>query len=89
MPVARKDHRCSFCGLTIERGTEYHCHKGTPWEHQDNDTFFTIKAHTDCWALWVKYAQDWDYYFPIGEWKMIRRLLCEEKDMANAALGGE
>jgi len=82
MPRARKEHKCDFCHKIIWSGSDYHLHKGTPWDHPDNDSFFTLKVHKDCWDLWIEHQQDWDQLFPLGEPDMILQMLEENYEMA-------
>jgi hypothetical protein len=62
--TARKAHRCDFCGHTIPAGEEYHRQDVGPMDHPDNEGFSTVKAHADCWAMWLKVGDDFDWYFP-------------------------
>ncbi len=58
---ARKDHRCSFCGLVIARRATYFEIQLTPWSHPDNDRFHTSRAHLACWSFWHIYGDDCEY----------------------------
>ena len=52
---AKKQHRCNFCNEPIAEGTQYaHC-RLTPWDHPDNDGFFTWRAHPFCREMWVQH----------------------------------
>lgn len=46
--TARKDHVCDLCPWAIPAGMEYWREDATPWDHPDNDGYFTIKAHRLC-----------------------------------------
>jgi len=82
--IAQKDHICSFCALPIPKGARYWYEKMTPWDHEDNDGFFTCKAHEACRELWVNVASDFEYRFPDDpfEW---RRMLGEENEASEQA----
>ena len=53
MTKARKNHQCTLCHETIEKGEHYIYQTITPWCHPDNDTFGAYKAHTKCEKLWL------------------------------------
>ena len=61
---ARKDHTCTLCGRVIRRGRRYVYEKITPWDHPDNDGYFTVKIHLGCNRAWYALADDWDYEIP-------------------------
>lgn len=70
--VARKDHYCSLCGEVIPAKTKYAYKRITPWDHADNETFFTYKAHELCDEVWQKIGDRYAWLFPYGcesEWK--------------------
>ena len=69
--TARKDHRCLLCEEIIPKGTKYGHQRITPWDHPDNECFFTYRAHTECDELWGKVGREWDWEFPDdpGLWK--------------------
>jgi len=64
---ARKDHRCSFCCEMITKGTRYICQRVTPWDHADNECFFTIKAHVECDSIWQQVGSEFDWQLPDGK----------------------
>jgi len=49
---ARKDHVCSLCFGVIPEGIDYINERVTPWDHANNEFFFTYKAHVGCDYLW-------------------------------------
>jgi len=66
-PKARKHHTCSFCNLPIPAGTIYYTDRITPWDHPDNEHYFTIKAHPHCWDFWrSEYGETQEWIFPGG-----------------------
>lgn len=66
--VARKQHWCTLCGQSIEVGEHYIYQRITPWDHPDNDGFFSYRAHEECNRFWVaEFAYDADGIFPIGD----------------------
>lgn len=71
MTKARKDHVCSLCHTTIKKGEDYVYCTITIWDHPDNDTFGTYKAHNQCDAVWNdglgKYC-DWRFPLSNREW---------------------
>lgn len=56
-PTARKTHRCTSCGESIEAGQKY-----AKWVSFD-DSAFTNKMHPECLAAHQKDAgqDDWEY----------------------------
>jgi hypothetical protein len=58
MPIARKDHTCALCFEVIPSGTQYYSQEVTPWEHHDNERFYTFKAHMECYNLWTDCGND-------------------------------
>lgn len=62
---ARKDHRCQFCYRIIFKGTQYWSERITPWDHSENEHYFSLKAHTRCWELWRSgIDSECDHIFP-------------------------
>lgn len=59
--LARKGHRCDFCGEAIATGDEYFRVRLTPWDHPDNEGFFTWRAHPFCHELWMAAGPDWGW----------------------------
>lgn len=59
-PVAKKDYKCFWCGLTIPKGLKY------SYEVQVFDGEFNpIRAHSCCAELFHEYVKD-DYYYDYG-----------------------
>lgn len=42
--TAKKLHRCSFCYEPIAPGSQYAHIRLTPWDHPDNECFFTVQS---------------------------------------------
>ena len=64
---ASQEQRCTLCGLAIPTSEVYWRERMTPWDHQDNDGFFTLKAHKACYEFWdADYADRVDGLFPVG-----------------------
>lgn len=61
---ARKEHRCDFCRKPIAAGEEYIRREITPWDHSDNETFFTHKSHVVCNDVWYKFGERYDWVYP-------------------------
>lgn len=61
---ARKDYKCTLCGLKIPRGEDYFYQRITPWDHPDNEIFSDFRAHKECEKLWQEIGESWDYLFP-------------------------
>lgn len=67
---ARKDHECTLCAYTIPKGARYRYEKLTPWDHPDNDGYFTYKGHYVCERAWRDIGREWDWAMPdVGEWR--------------------
>lgn len=49
----RKRHQCRVCGELIEIGEQCHTYRGV----EDNEGFYTLYFHDDCW----RYSRDWDW----------------------------
>lgn len=62
--VARREHKCTFCRFPIPVGETYHYQRLGPPHHPDNEGWFTVKAHLDCWAAWNLMGNDYDWIFP-------------------------
>lgn len=62
---ARKEHICTLCNFPIRMGERYEFRRITPWDHPDNDGFFSYHAHCQCDHAWNNIAPDWDYLFPV------------------------
>lgn len=59
--TARKNHRCSWCGETIQQGTTY---KRYRWWHESEAG--TYKMHPECEAD-LEAMRDNDYWFETGD----------------------
>ena len=81
MTIARKDYRCDFCGEAIPKASEYFTQRITPWDHPDNEGFFTHRAHARCEEVWnlvgTSYDWEWDHGCE-SEWKEILAQHTEE-----------
>lgn len=72
---ARKEHICDVCLDKVKVGEKYVNFTTTPWDYGENDAFYDIHTHIQCWADWVAgLAEDCDGYFPddpqiYQEWK--------------------
>ncbi len=62
--TARKEHFCTFCELPIFRFTQYHWERITPWDHADNETFSTMRAHLWCIKRWDRVGDLYEWNFP-------------------------
>lgn len=73
MTKARKDHKCCLCHQPIAKGSEYVRQELTPWSGNDNEVFWTYKAHADCDRIFKTVAQDFEWQIPYddGEWRDI------------------
>jgi hypothetical protein len=86
-PVARKAHRCGFCGERIEPGTRYHRQ-----DIADDGRRYAWKAHLGCDALTEAYAETADCYEledgidpeSVREW--LPHLTCAEVERIAAVL---
>jgi hypothetical protein len=69
--TARKRHKCTLCGEPITPGSTYIFERITPWDHSDNDSYFSYKAHHICNEVWLEVCDDYDCIFPDNaeEWK--------------------
>lgn len=61
--VARKPHRCTHCNRTIRVGESYAFKRITPWDHPDNEAFFTYRAHERCEAYWNEIGYEYEWQF--------------------------
>lgn len=50
--VTRKPYECWFCESTIKAGERSWYERVTPWDHPDNEYYFTLRAHAECEAAW-------------------------------------
>ena len=69
---ARKEHRCTFCGEVIPKGSLYEDVTLTPWSHADNEGYGQWKLHTDCLKFWndgYGDGSDFVWYEEVGEFK--------------------
>ena len=65
MTKARKKHTCTLCHEHIEKGEDYVYATITIWDHPDNETFGTYKAHKDCDEIWNNgLGRERDWIFP-------------------------
>ena len=65
--VARKPHYCTLCGELISAGEHYVYQRITPWDHPDNDGFFSYRAHEECDRFWhAEYADSTERELPVG-----------------------
>ena len=72
MPKAQKQHYCDLCYEPIIIGEQYIYRTITPWDHPDNETFGTFKAHDSCENLWSNgIGRELDWTFPTDryEWR--------------------
>jgi hypothetical protein len=70
MPKARKKHMCTLCHESILKGENYIYNKITIWDHSENDTFGTYKAHNKCDDLWINgIGKDMDWMFPTDKYE--------------------
>ena len=70
MPIARKNHICTLCHSEIAKGEMYVYQTITIWDHPDNETFGTYKAHTKCDQLWIGgIGRDMDWHFPTDKYE--------------------
>ena len=86
---ARKAHVCDLCFEKIEKGENYHRQDIMPWDHPDNECFFTFKAHVKCYEIWLVVGADYYWDFPPNksEWDVMKNSLTpEEKTKTNPAL---
>jgi len=61
---ARKTHRCELCERPIRKGRLHVYERITPWDHWENDHYFTYRAHLSCDRAWHAFGEDWDWYLP-------------------------
>ncbi len=67
MAVARKQHKCDLCRREIVQGEDYFRQEVKPWDHEDNDCFFSFKAHRECEEVYSdQYREDHEGYIPCG-----------------------
>jgi hypothetical protein len=59
--TARKNHICSFCGNIIPANSYYKFVRLTPWDHPDNEIFFSWKVHPFCLEVWNNIGPVWGY----------------------------
>ena len=75
MPRAQKDHICTLCLAPIYTGEWYIYTTITPWDHANNETFSTFKAHKKCNALWVNgIGESVDWVFPADKYEWLEWL---------------
>ena len=55
---ARKDHKCTWCGQPILKGTQYH-----KWVNVD-DSWFTNKVHDECLDPLDEECREMGEYYP-------------------------
>jgi hypothetical protein len=70
--VAKKAHRCEFCAEQIAPGQRYAHIRLTPWDHADNDGFFTWRTHEFCREMWDEHIgedSDWTWYAESHEFR--------------------
>lgn len=72
-PVARVAHRCCLCQRWIAIGEQYIYCRYTPWDHSENDDFFTYKAHVHCDTVFSQVGEEWNWEFPPAD--VFRELL--------------
>ncbi len=76
MPKSRKEHICTLCHKTIPKGARYIYATITPWDHPDNDTFGTYKAHGHCDELWLSgIGKKMDWLFPASGFEWLEIIL--------------
>ena len=56
--VARVACICTHCERQIEVGEAYYWTRITPWDHVENDGFFTVREHVECARFWDDSAGD-------------------------------
>lgn len=77
MTVARKPHVCTLCDLTIPPGADYIYERITPWDHPDNERYFTFKAHRVCERAWRDADELNDGLLPTAGWEFLWDFLGE------------
>jgi len=69
--TARVEHLCTHCNLPIPVGVKYWCERVTPWDHPENERYFSYKAHAKCRELWNEIGgdYDWEFFDDHHEWR--------------------
>lgn len=62
--TARKDHECSLCGGKIPTGSSYWDERVGPPDHWENDSWFQIRNHEECFDAWQIIGELLDWYSP-------------------------
>ncbi|HEX6971533.1 MAG TPA: hypothetical protein VF234_04890 [Limnochordia bacterium] len=63
--LARKAHTCTLCGERIPPRTPYYYERVRPWDHEENEGFFDLRAHERCHEFWRGgYGERMDWTFP-------------------------
>lgn len=78
---ARREHQCELCKLPIKKGESYYKERITPWDHPDNEGYFTFKAHDKCSDVWFAIGDDYDWRYPDdgGYWLETMEAYLKEK----------
>lgn len=79
-PLARKNHKCYWCGEVIEAGTKY-----SRWTWVDAGSASTVRAHLECATAWNT-LDDPD---PIPAFMFCRGCTCEKPKCFCKKDGGE
>ena len=57
---ARKEHKCTYCALPIDKKSTYKRVSITPWSHPDNESFDVWRVHLDCYEPGNRFFWDED-----------------------------
>lgn len=71
-PIARKEHKCHWCGEIIKHREKYHMQSGII-----GNTPYTLKLHMECWGAFKDSFKEFE--FIIWEYYTFKRGTCKEK----------